>query len=67
VSARKRLEFQGIGLPPLPPGAIGWNVYNSLPAEPVFAGFVGDEEAVSRVAEHLADEVEAFAAGEADE
>jgi hypothetical protein len=48
-------------LPPLPPGAIGWNVYTGNGRR--FIEFVGDEEAVSREAEKFADEAERFAAG----
>lgn len=48
-------------LPPLPEGAIGWNVYTG---RGTFIKFVPDEEAVSRLAEKFADDVEAFAAGE---
>jgi hypothetical protein len=47
-------------LPPLPPGAIGWNVYTGGGR---FVEFAGDEEAVSAQAATLADEVAAFAGG----
>lgn len=63
--AMRSRKMPGLVLPPLPEGAIGWKVYNSLPAEPVFFEFVGDEEAVDAVASKFADDVEAFTAGDA--
>lgn len=49
-----------VKLPPLPDGAIGWNV--CTPGG-TFLEFVGDEDAVGREAQKFASEVEAFAAG----
>jgi hypothetical protein len=48
-------------LPPLPEGAIGWNVYTG---GGTFIEFVADEEAVSDLAAEFADEVAAYVAPE---
>jgi hypothetical protein len=47
-------------LPPLPSGAIGWEVFTGSGR---FIEFVPDEEAVSHQAAKLADEVASFVAG----
>ena len=47
-------------LPPLPEGAIGWNIYTE---RGTFIRFVPDDEAVSREAAKFTEAVEAFAAG----
>ena len=57
----------------LPPGAIGWNVYECGPWPPGeapeesdwhFIGFVADEEAVTQLGTEIADDAEAFAHGQ---
>lgn len=57
----------------LPPGAIGWNIYESVSPTPLgvepewrFVGFAADEEAVTRCGAEMADDAEAFAHGEGD-
>jgi hypothetical protein len=65
MSKRLRSEHAGT-LPPLPDGAIGWDVYTA-PAVPLgvepdwsFAEFVAHEAALGPVAARFADEVAAY-------